>query len=393
VNLVGRIRSDEKEKQMPLTFVVGTPRSGGTMLARILNMHPDVLCVNEFVANLMRQVHERAFPISVMDGAELWRMLELPYHFFDAAIRDGLPYPELCYPYDRGRFDPASGPLHPGAPTEVGKGVPIISHSTLPMLTDDPDGLFDALAAEVPTWPARPAADQYRELFGFLARQLGRTVVVERSSTSMALAPLLRGQFPEARFVHLHRDGPDCALALSRHPLYRMSGFHAEAIRAAGLTSWDEIEAEVRRLFLQGKISAEFNGLIAWPFDAKRFTSYEIPLPFFGGIWSRMMTQGLESLGDLPADAWTAMAYENLLGSPRDELTRLASYIGVEATPQWLDAASELIATRQAGEAAALNPGVLTALRKSCEPGTLALRASEERRRGSEKEAAATGSR
>jgi hypothetical protein len=365
---------------MPLTFVVGMPRSGGTMLARVLNLHPDVLCVNEFITNLTRITHEKAFPISVMNGAELWKILESPYHLFDVAANDGVPYPELCYPYGIGRFDPASGPLWPQTVMEPGRGVPIISHMTLPVLTDDPDALFDRLAAEVPAWPARPAAEQYRALFGFLAGLLGRTVVVERSSTSLGLVPLLRALFPEARFVHMHRNGPDCALALSRHPLFRLAGLRAAAARNTGLNSWEEIQTEWRRIVEQGKLPKEFSGLIARPFNVEWFMSYDIPLPFFGGMWSRTLVEGLQGLTELPADSWTSLAYEDLLESGEAELTRLAGYLGVAAPAGWLDAASQLIAERQAGTpqagAADLDPGVLAALERSCEQGTQAIRAT-----------------
>ncbi|HEY1618748.1 MAG TPA: hypothetical protein VGG25_14090 [Streptosporangiaceae bacterium] len=57
----------------------------------------------------------------------------------------------------------------------------MICHSTLSLLSDDPDGLLDVLAAELPGWPRRSAAGQYRALFAFLAGYLGRPVVVERS--------------------------------------------------------------------------------------------------------------------------------------------------------------------------------------------------------------------
>jgi hypothetical protein len=348
------------------------------MLSRILHRHPDVLSVNEFFGTLMRVMHNKVFPISEMDGKELWQMLTMPFPFFDAAIRDGLPFPELCYPYEVGRFNPVAGPApRAGELTRPGTGVPMISHMTLPLLADDPDALFGRLEAEVTGWPVRPAAEQYLAFFTFLAGQLGRTVIVERSATTIDVVGLLRQQFPDARFVLLHRDGPDNALALSRHPMYRMAGLRAEAMRALQLTSWEEIETELRRLYELNQLPQELMGLIVWPFDAERFMSHPVPPAFFGGLWSRMLTDSLPALGELPAGAWTSMAYESLLADTAPELTRLAGYLGIEAAPDWLAGAAELTSGRRAGEAAQLPPDELAALRAACAPGTEAIAALE----------------
>jgi Sulfotransferase family len=351
----------EKGQPVSLTFVVGTGRCGSTMLSRILHENPEVLSVSEFFGVLKGATRRQHFPVEDMDGQELWQLLSERDLIFDAMIRDGLRTPEMCYPYGSGRFDPVTG-------------VPRISHSTLPMLSDDPDGLFDKLAAEVPAWSKGKAADQYRALFCYLAGVLGRHAMVERSGSSLSLVPLMREQFPEARFVHMHRDGPDCALSMSRHPGYRFWGLGMEAARANQSPSvslraawWDEIRAA---------LPEQFEGLLSPPFDAERFMAYPIPLAFFGGLWSSMVCDGMASLGELPSDVRTSIKYEDVLVRPEQELARLADFLGVQMTPQWLSAAMKIVDPRRSGTAAQLESSALASLEAACEPGEAAIAAA-----------------
>jgi hypothetical protein len=67
------------------------------------------------------------------------------------------------------------------------------------------------------------------------------------------------------------------------------------------------------------------------------------------------------------------LGYADLLTDPEAELTRLAAFIGVDASPRWLAAAGELIDPSRPGKAAGLAPDALAVLRKECEPGEAAL--------------------
>ncbi len=352
---------------MSLTFVVSTGRCGSTALSRVLREHPGVLSISELFSMLKGTLRHTGFPAHEMDGAELWRILTARDEFADARIRAGLATPEMTYPYRTGRFSPVTG-------------VPMICHNMLPLLSDDPDTLFALLAGEVPHWPPRPAADQYRALFAFLAGLLGRPVVVERSGASLTIVAALHRQFPEARFIHLHRDGPDCALSMSRHPVFRLAGLTAAAAQAAGAPAvlpWEAAESQLRRLRAQGKIPREFTGLIDWPFDAERYMSYPLPVAFFGELWSWLVCEGVPALAKLAPGGWISLAYEDLLREPAAQLAILADFIGVAASPRWLARATDLISRPgQASVAAELGPAELESLRTACEPGARAIAAA-----------------
>lgn len=345
---------------MKLTFVVGTGRCGSTMLSRILHRHADVLSVNEFFAGLEATWPGAArgfsyFPEGEMDGHELWNLLAAPLPFIDAIVRYGLKMPELRYPYARGRFDTVTG-------------IPMLCHSVLSTLTDDPDRLFDKLATEVPSWPTRPAACHYRALFTLLADALGRRVIVERSGGSVHKVRQLRRAFPEAHFVHMYRSGPDTALSLSRFVLARLSAITAIAAAKAKLPSRsapEVIEAE----------RPEFKGMLAPPYDLERLMAYPIPLEVFGRTWSGMTCAGLAALQKLPAGMWTNIRYEDLLGPGLEpELTKLAEFIGVAASAQWLGTAGTMIDRSRAGSARAqLDPASLAELCAACDRGEQAI--------------------
>jgi hypothetical protein len=346
---------------MPLTFVVSTGRCGSTMLSRIFSKHPDVLSLSEFFRAITDERTQPMLPIGDLDGQELWRLFSATSPDVDGFVLADLASTEMCYPYNRGRFDPAVG-------------VPAICHATLPLLTDDPDTLFDHLAAEMSSWPKRSATEQYEAIFATLAKRLNRHAVVERSGASLILVPTFRQLFPDARFVFMYRDGVDCALSMSHHSHFRYQAIIAEALRVTGL-SWATPLSDIEAVAPE-----EFKGVLVPPFDTLRFKLFPIPLTTFGVSWAWQTRVGIAALSAAPLDTLIMLKYEKLLADPKAELTTLANFIGITARPDWLEAASTLIEPSRAGGATArLDPGTLAALNDACEPGTETI-ASLERR-------------
>lgn len=340
----------------PLVFVVGTGRTGSTMLSRILHMHPEILSINELFASV-NGIH--ALPKEPLSGDDFWRIVATPNVVFDAMTANGTPLPEFLYPRVHGRRFSAET-----------TGIPALSLMVLPHLTDDPDELIDILEGEVTTWPRRPIALHYEAMFDLLSARFGGRVVVERSGHSLEWVPHLRETFPHAKFVHMFREGPDCALSMSRHLGFRSSALVREILESAGVGSVFELTPD-RLQKLPPDLTVFASG---FNFDAVRDRS--VPITRFGSLWSEMIVEGVEHLSKIPADERMSLKYEELLSSQRSELTRLAEFIGVRPDSEWLRVGAELLDDSRRGAAMRLAPDDLAALRESCEPGLSALRKS-----------------
>ncbi|MEU3459527.1 sulfotransferase [Streptomyces sp. NPDC006733] len=331
-----------------LTFVVGTGRTGSTALSGLLHAHPDVLSLNEYLAS----VGSAALADGSLDGRAFWQLLAAPNPTFETMIRSGYPMPEFLYTRRPGRFATAT------------TGIPALSLMVLPHLTDDPDALFDALAAQVTGWPARTATQHHHALFDALCARFARSAVVERSGYSGHRIPRLRAAFPQARFVHLSRNGPDCALSMSRHPGYRLIFLQREILARAGVAHPAELTPDHVR-----SLPPELSALLADRFDAALVRDRALPTPAFGALWSELVAEAAGLLCEVPAALRTTLTYEDLLDDPRRELTRLAAFVGVDARPGWLEAAARTLDPGRAGASSGLPAAELSALRAQCVRG------------------------
>ncbi len=171
----------------------------------MLREHPTILSLSEFIGFLGAYGVRlpSVFPSEPIDGAAFWSIIAAINPLTNFAFRHGIAAPEQLYPCDT-----------PSARFTSRTGVPAILVTTLPHLTSDHDALFDVLAAEVASWPQAAIGDHYQRLFGWLAERFGKQTWVERSGTSLRLVEQLLATFPDAKFLHITRDGRDAAISM-----------------------------------------------------------------------------------------------------------------------------------------------------------------------------------
>ena len=178
------------------------------MLSNMLGKHPHVLSISEFFAWLVDDGArtEETFARNPMDGRKFWSVVAAinPHRAF--AYRHRVPCDEQLYPFESSQ-----------APFSSETGVPAILITTLPHLTADHDRLFDTLQDEVTRWPEAIIGEHYRRLFDWLTAYFGKCVWVERSGAALHMLNHYRATFPEARYVHVARDGRDAAISMQGH--------------------------------------------------------------------------------------------------------------------------------------------------------------------------------
>lgn len=269
-------------------FVLSTGRCGSTLLSRMFELRGDILSLSEVFSALQ----PNAFPSSPLTGREFIRLVSTPNPRWSRVLQTGRVPAEIRYDLD--------GALQHNRTS----GVPPLSIICLAALTSEPDALLDDIENAWVHRPASEVADHYRDLFDWLARRLSRRAWIERSGGSLEYATDVISAFPDARVVHLHRDGADTALSMSAHP------------------------------YFQSRVAA-------------RYGDSAVPqLEAYGRYWSASILTGLRALAARPAGAVLHLSYDGLTARPDDTLRRVERFLDLSDDPSWRVDAAALIDRR-----------------------------------------------
>ena len=328
-------------------LIVSTGRSGSTMLSEIVRLHPRMLSVSEFFVSF----DSRALVGGALGGEAMCRRLTTPSPVFTAMMRSGGRSGDLLY-----RF----GPDARYRPEDL----PPVLCSTLPFLSREPERLLDELLAAVEARGEHPLADQYRFVLDWLARRFGKRIWVERSGASIRLVPVLAEWFPDARFVHLCRDGRDAAISMQSHPWARLMLRYMQGLAEVKLDPF-----AVENAWGADPLATHLERGMAERFSIAEFERERVDVAEAGWLWNGMIERGLEYLGRLAPGRVMTIRFEDLVAAPRKSLGHLVRWIGEDFEDEaWLDAASR-IPRPTAPRWVNLDHGERERLAAACAPG------------------------
>jgi putative sulfotransferase len=312
-------------------LVVGTGRCGSTALSDVIRTNPRWLSLSELFSSLT----PGAFPSGPLTGAEFASMLAQRRLDYKVLLANRLEPPEFLYAVDspRTRFSRETG-------------VPALTMTTLPHL-DEGDELLDEICADVAGWSSAPIGAHYRRLFDSLCNRFGAERWIERSGGSLDYLSSLLDLFPDARFVHVYRDGTSCVLSMARHATFRMLILRMRLTMRFGLDPFDVDERP------PALTEGSLGDLLPERFDAQAFMGDRFPLWWFAGVWTSQIARGVTALASLPPERVLHMRFEDLLAEPLEQVARLASFVDDEVDATWARRAAAHILVdrpRAAGE-------------------------------------------
>lgn len=260
-------------------FVLSSGRTGSTFLAKMINRHPELLCVSDLfepVGSVPYFDRDRS-----VDGAAFFEVLSAPSFPQRTAYWRKQPNAELLF-------------LHPDDDM-----VSLLLSYTLPFLTDGPPlALYEELRKAVVGWPKRPMPEHLIHLFDWLRDRFGRRLWVERTGGSLPHTREIVSLWPDAKIVHNFRDCRETAISMMTGSFFRL---YLELEKDPDLGDWDDTVMP--------------------------------PIEEMGAMLDRWIVDAVDALETVPAAQRIDLSYEQLVSDPTDTLLRFACFVLDRETP------------------------------------------------------------
>ncbi len=293
-------------------FVLNTGRSGSNMLTRMLAQNRHMMILSDFFVcgdNLDR------FPEGPVSGERFATYLSAINDIGTLLARRAFGMKEQLYAAEKqgSRWrDPSRMPSMLAAP--------------LAFLSKDPETLFDEVQAFARSQPTRSFPDQCHALFSWFMARYEKKAWIERSGSNLRFIAGLRRTFPNARYLHLNRDGIEASMSAREHNYFKLAVEYDER-----LPSLEELEQAICHLALDETD------------PVTRLLQGERSLEPFGRHWMRQICAGFREFVHLRPEQYMEVRYEDILAHPERELTRIAAFFEMPDDPGWEERAAATI--------------------------------------------------
>lgn len=345
------------------TFIVGTGRCGSTMISNMLREHPHILIISEFfcfITDLGGQICD-AFTEDLIDGKTFFKIVGETASRTNILLKHNVAPTEILYPFSSFQYRFSSL-----------TGVPPILNVTLPYLTDDFEDLFDEIKLLLIERQKASVTEHYQYLFNWLQRKFNKFLWIERTGAALMIIEQILETFPDARFIHIVRDGRNCAISMSNHLGFRIFLLGKILTEYLGI---DPYKSKDRNKI--NRLPLELQRFLPESFDREAFLEYQPPLFLCGQLWSQQIIKGLSILRLVPQERVFTIVYEDLLKNPQISLEKLLAFLGKEfIDPDWIEKASVMV-RKPRSSWLDLADCDRSELIKACQPGFEALRNSQ----------------
>jgi len=164
-------------------------------------------------------------------------------------------------------------------------------------------------------WTHQQSARLYRLVYAWLMRLHfdGDLRFAEKTPRNSTVVGFLADVFPDAKFIHIYRDGRDAALSLSKKPWFTKEGMKKLQYEPGGYPM-----GPYAHYWVEPERSAEFEATN----DIHRCI----------WVWRRLTEVALDWGQKLDPERYHELRYESLVANPSQEANRLLRFIGMEDT-------------------------------------------------------------
>ena len=312
-----------KTPGMPPVFVLSTGRCGSTMISNILDTHPRILSLSEFFSYIGMDAFRPKNP----SGDHMWEFYSKQRSRTRLMLRES--YEEFLYPVD-----------DPGA-RFTRQDVPPLLCATLPHLTDRHEALYDELEHFVRAQPKQPPVEHFHNLFGHLCERFECDVWAERSGLTLIVGSRLLRKFPDARVIHIYRDGRETAISMSRHYLFRMIVATFKSLRMFHmfLATMPLMSRGGRLESIMSLMEVVIPKLVSY----ERLPFQKLKVADFAVFWNALVALADKLLAEVPSDRLLNLKFENMQAEPEAQLRRLIRFIDPALEDEeWIREASKI---------------------------------------------------